>query len=98
MGQSNQDKLKCLKLKLDKHHLDQLAQLNAQKALIDNDISAFMQDMAAGHQQVHADKLEDLRREFEKFQADQKKHKESVLKEIQKGVSCSRRAKNDTSC
>ena len=41
-----------------------------------------MEDMAAVHQQVHADKLEKLKNEFEKFQVDQKKLKVSLQKEI----------------
>ena len=48
MDENYQNKLKSLKQKLDKHHLDQIAQLNAHKALVDNDIEAFMQDMEAG--------------------------------------------------
>ena len=48
MDQKYQDKLNTLKFRLDKHHLDLIAQMNAHKALVDSDIEAFRQEMAAG--------------------------------------------------
>ena len=49
---------------MDKHHADQIAQFKAQKVVVDGHIEAFMKDMAAGQQQAHADKLEELKKEL----------------------------------
>ena len=74
--------LNSMKIKLDKHHLDQIAQMNAHKALVDSDIEVFMQEIQSGHEMILVEKIGEFKREFEKFHDNQKNHKESVLKEI----------------